>query len=502
MTDRLPSAARRSHRGEHHNAPGMACGSMWRGVLAALLCLLTAAAPACADSGTPVPMVNGYFDHTADWYRRSKRFSVEQSAARSWSSRETVATVVLYNDIRGIGTVSDNAAAPAEIRKRIAERAADIGDYLDAAARNGKVRVLLQLPDEIVERWATDQAAMAALLQEFITAWRERPALAGFYVYDEAELHGIPAATLQAIAAAIRRHARPGGNQVVFSVAYSAVAQRKPLLLAYAAANPSAFDAILVNRYPVYRAYGSGEADPAFGTSKLGLDAAKAQRENLIDNEFSNLGNYFDSLVAARRVAGLEGRPIYASMQAYGLRDDCDGPSCVPVKERKPRRSPTWGELLHMYASVWISSLDGALLYSRYFSLYDPALQKRLANLEKLMPQVFRNLPSTGPGIEVRRASGKGSAPAEAQARYAPDPQGGKSYYLVAVSTRKGAQSIQVLLDPGLRVTRIEELRFDAQGNALGPARTPFRAGSNGGARELPIELEGFAARIFQLRYD
>lgn len=504
------SASRRKVRSRTGPRPGLL---RRRGMRAAALWILsitsaaaaTAAvnAPPVASDWRPAPMVNGYFDHTADWYRRSKRFKVEQSVAYAWNNPGAAATVVLYSDVRGIGADVVDGEAAAAIRARIAERSKDIGEYLDAAARNGNVRVLLQLPDEIVERWAGSPAAMGTVLQEFIAAFRDRPALAGFYVYDEAELHDIPTPTLQAVAAAIRKHARPNGNRVVFSVAYSAVAKSKSLFLAYAAARPTTFDAILVNRYPIYRSYGSGEADTRFATQRLGLDESKARRENLQDNEFANLGNYYDSLVAGRGIPGLDGRPVYAAMQAYGLRDDCDGAACVPVKERKPRRSPTWGELLHMYSAMWVAGLDGAILYSRYFSLHDAALQKRLASLEKLMPAVFANRPVAGPGIELRKGAGKGGGePATAHARYAPDPQGGKSYYLAVVPTRKGGQDVRVLIDARLRITTVEEMRFDAQGNALTPANPPLRRGRDGFAEEMELDLQGFAVRLFRLRYD
>jgi hypothetical protein len=474
------------------------------GILAGVAACAAAAAPAnlrpppTAPDWKPTPMVTGYFDHTAEWYRRSKKDPAKM-VAQSWNNRDLPATVVLYNDIRATSGKSGSAD---EIRQHIAQRSTDIAQYLDAAAAHN-VRVFLSLPSEVVERWAKDQQTMETIAKEFVDAWRDKPALAGFYVYDEPELSGIPVGALQNLTAMVRRSARPGANTAVISAASSAVAEDKPLFKTYVNASPPAFDAIFINRYPLYRSYGSGSVDRSFGVQKLGLQQAKAQRENLKDNEFANLGDYYGTLLAAEKIAGLNGRRVYATMQAYGLRDDCDGPECSPVRERKSRRSPTWGELLNMYASIWLSGLDGAVLYSRYFALHDGALFKRLSNLERLMPTVFRNLPIRGSGITLQAAAGGGKAKlSEAHAGYVPEPDGGKYYYLVVMQTRSGRQIVRVQMSPQLRITSVRELKFDSQGQPLEPVAALFRKGKDNVAADMEVQLPSFGVRIFELYHD
>ena len=113
-----------------------------------------------------------------------------------------------------------------------------------------------------------------------------------------------------------------------------------------------------------------------------------------MDNEFQNLGDYYDSLVASTKVSGPR-RP--AGVCRRSRRTAC----ATTVTARSARRHasarhagrPTWNELLYMYSSVWMSGVDGAVLYSRYFSLYDGALRKRLDNLEALMGHGVRRAP-------------------------------------------------------------------------------------------------------------
>jgi hypothetical protein len=453
------------------------------------------------------PMVVGYFDHTAAWYRRQPQLRVNETVAHVWNVEGKDAIVVLYNDIAA-GRVKESTDEDqlANVHRRIEERTADIASYLKAANANGNVKVLLQVPTELVDRWATDTATKVAL-RDYVKRWSREAALAGFYLYDEPELRGIAVRTLQQIAGVIKQHAPSGRNSAVLSVAYSAVADDKPLLRAYASATPRAFDALLVNRYPIYRAYGVvARAGKGSMGAKLGLTDEKARRENLRDNEFANLDDYFDSIVAAAHVPNLNGRPVYASMQAYGLRDDCAGPACKATKERNPRRSPTWNELLYLFTSVWMSGADGAVLYSHYFSLYDKALRIRLDNLEQLMPGVFRNMPACEPAVilqEVRGTTHSGAGtPDGVTARYAAMAKSGKPDYLVVRQGRGDRASVRIVFDPELRVTKVDELRFDAQGNPVRPLQRSVEDGADGVSRSLRLDMEGFDVKILRLNYE
>ncbi len=461
----------------------------------------------CSRSGKP--MVVGYFDHTAAWYRRQQGFRAEQTAALAWGARDQDALIVLYSDISAQREGQREGESADEglqaTRQRMEERSADIASYLATANRLGNVKVLLQPPPELARYWASNPET-AVVLREFVKRWSREPALAGFYVFDEPELNAIPARTLQEMTGVIKKHAAQGRNTAAISIASSAIAEDKPLLHAYLNASPRSFDVMLVNRYPVYRAYGAvGRKGGNSMGAKLGFSADKAQRENLTDNEFANLNDYYDSVAAASRLPQLAGRPVYASLQAFGSRDDCDGPACKATQERRPRRSPTWNELLYMFTSVWMSGADGAVLYSHYFSLYDKALRKRLDNLEPLMSRVFSNLPGCKSGVTVQSATrGPGSAARGTEgvlAYYATKTNARKPDYLVVMHSRPDRAVVRILFDPNLGITQVNEQRFDAQGIPLDSSRQAInaRAGDRGPAMDLTVN--GFGARIFKLGY-
>lgn len=458
------------------------------------------AAPSECQKGAP-PMVVGYFDHTGAWYRRQTNIGPEQTAAQAWQAPEQGGIVVLYNDIASPKAEADSPPDVETLRSRIEARARDISAYLDAARENGKIQVRLQLPQDLVIHWDREPGARE-LLRAFVKRYAGHPALGGFYLFDEPELSGISPKTLGDVAGVVRKNAPD--SVLSISVASSAVNEGKPLLRSYAAAAPRVFDELLVNRYPIYRAYGAGGAkDKAMG-DKLGLSVEKAARENLRDNEFQNLDDYYDSLVAATRIPGLEGRPVYASMQAFGLRDDCDGPDCKAIKERRARRSPTWDELLYMYSAVWMSGMDGAVLYARYFSLYDKALRSRLDSLEKLMGPVFGALPGCRGELAVRRASGGRKpgawAPTDVAARLATPPGASRPEYLVVLHSGTARQAVSIGLGDVRDAVAAEELRFDGRGNALDPERHPL--GREGAGAVLQLDLAGFGAKLFRLRYE
>lgn len=456
----------------------------------------------CAAGGQP--MVVGYFDHTAAWYRRQPKLKPGQMAAQAWQPPAQGGIVVLYSDVSTVKTEEDEGDVGIEqIRMRMQEREGDIEGYLNASRKKG-IAVRIQVPPDIVSHWAAEPQTRD-LLRDFVKRWSGHPAAAGFYLYDEPELSNVPASTLAEVAGVIRKLAPK--SLLSISVASSAIAENKPILRAYANAEPRIFDEILVNRYPVYRAYGAASPKGGSGMSgKLGLQADKAGRENLMDNEFQNLGDYYDSLVASTKVPGLAGRPVYASFQAYGLRDDCDGPQCKATRERKARRSPTWNELLYMYASVWMSGVDGAVLYSRYFSLYDGALRRRLDNLEALMGPVFGALPGCKSGVSVRSTTSSRKAalgaPANVVARLAAAPGAKTAGYLVVLHRTANRESVRVQLDDAPGVTKAEELRFDAQGAALEPVRHSLEGGKGDGGRALLLDLDGVGVRLYRLAYD
>src|SRR5262245_61594785 len=132
-------------------------------------------AASCPGNGEP--MTVGYFDHTAAWYRGHPRFRAEQSLPHVWSTANPGALVVLYSDIAANRTEDVLQAAAIEaLRRNMETRSADIADYLEAAAKNGKVKVLLQLPPDLVARWA-DEPSMRDLLGEYVSRWSRYPAL-------------------------------------------------------------------------------------------------------------------------------------------------------------------------------------------------------------------------------------------------------------------------------------------------------------------------------------
>ena len=453
-----------------------------------------AAEAGCTDDGRP--MVVGYFDHTAAWYRQRPGFRADQTLPHVWKAGNPDALVVLYNDISASVTQPGAAdAPPTDVGKRIEARSADIAEYLEAANRNGRVKVLLQVPQVLVAQWTTDPKNRD-LVREFIVRWSRYPALAGFYVFDEPDIKRLPVRTLQEVASLVKQHAPDGRNTVALSVAHASPTEVKPQIREYASASPRAFDVLLVNRYPVFRQYARvAGARSAIG-KKLGLTDDKANRESLADNEFDNLQDYYDSLVTAATIPGLGTRPVYMSMQAYGLRDDCDGPACKAVNESKPRRSPTWNELLYLLTSIWMSGADGSVLYSHYYSLYDKALRTRLNNLEALMSRVYAYLPGCAP-VAIDRKVKEG-----VMARYAGRPGAGKPEYLVIMHGIEGRTSVRIPLDGRNRPSDVEELHFDMQGRARKPAAGTGAAPAQATGGELRLSLQGYGVKIFRLRYD
>lgn len=462
--------------------------------LAQAAAVSTRSAPEASCSQGGKRTVVGYFDHTAAWYRQRPRFQTNQALPHVWKAGNPDALVVLYNDISapaaGEGTEESNLQA---VGKQIEARSADIAEYLEAANRNGRVKVLLEVPRVPARRLADDPTSRE-LMQQFISRWSRYRALAGFYIFDEPELKRIPVRTLQEVASLVKQHAPDGRNTVALSVAHAGGRELKPLIRDYASASPRAFDVMLVNRYPVYRKYARlGTARSGAMSAKLGLTDDKAGRENLADNEFANLDDYYESLMAATALPNLAGRPVYVSMQAYGLRDDCDGPGCKAIKEHSPRRSPTWNELLYLFTSAWMSGADGAIFYSHYLSLYDKALRARLNNLEELIARVYAYLPDCE-SVAIEPKGNEGVI-----ARYAGGPDAGKPEYLVIMHGMQGRTSLRIPLT-GHRPTEVEELRFDAQGNSSGSARRTA-TGAAGGRHELRLNMQGYGVTIFQLRY-
>jgi hypothetical protein len=459
-------------------------------------------------SGNGKPMVVGYFDHTAAWYRRQKGFRTDQTVAHVWGRKDQGAIVVLYNDILPTNVKGEtHNGSIQEIRQRIEERNADIANYLETADKNAKVKVLLQLPAELVRLWASEPG-MKTLLRDYVKHWSRYRALTGFYVFDEPELKGIPASTLQEITSAIKVHAPIGRNTAALSVAYSGQIEMKPLIRAYVSASPRAFDVLLVNRYPIFRKYGiAGRIGKGSMGAKLGLTEAKTRRENLADNEFDNLDEYYDSVETAAQIPDLGSRSVYASMQAYGLRDDCDGPACKAINERKPRRSPTWNELVFLLTSVWMSGADGAVLYSHYFSLYDKALRKRLDNLETLMASAYRNLPGCEFAVSAQDASSQGRETASGAsdsvlAHFAVSSSRGKPEYLVVMHGRRNRASAIIRFDRRLNFRGVEELRFDEQGNVIQSLPRSMDEMQGHVGKVLRLNMVGFGVKIFKLNYE
>ena len=462
-----------------------------------------ATSPRCGRDARP--MAFGYFDHTAAWYRREPELRTARTVASSWRAPDQDAVVVLYSDISAAKPKATAAADwVADVRERIEGRSGDIVNYLKAAAANGHVKVYLQAPELLGKSWA-DQPESKALLREFVRRWGREPAVAGFYLFDEPELSGIPARTLQEMTEVVRKNAPEGRNATAISVASSAVGENKAELHAYLKADPRAFDVLLVNRYPIYRAYGPGGAAAESMTAKLGLSTERSKQEKLADNEFANLDDYFASVTQAVNLPNLDGRDVFPSMQAYGLRDDCAGAACKATSERRPRRSPTWDELLYLFTSIWISGADGTVLYAHYFSLYDKALRGRLDNLEDLKAGVFRNLPRCAPGtgVEVRTAAKpRSAAPAGVVARFAAvGNTASRPEYLVVANGARARSSVRLGLAGIDDVAHVDQLRFDGQGKPAPPLREELKPGSASASRELALELDGFAVKVLKITY-
>ena len=461
-----------------------------------------------APGWRPEPFRFGYFDHTDRWYRGRAARSERESLSRTWGRDVPLIDVVLYNDIpRGPTNDRGEYVGPISgLRERILDQDEDIQTYLDEAASHGRIRVLVQIPSEIVFRWNRDAAAVGPLLDSFVVTWRNHPALSGFYLMDEPILNEVPVSVMREVYQRVKATASRGRDSLAISVVAGEASNPSATMRGMLDLQRRSFDHLLVNRYPIFRSYAppSERNDIAFEVERLGLTPAMARAENLRDNEFANMASYLDYLRSARTLPNLGGRKLTASTQAWGLRDDCAGPDCQTIRDREPRRSPTWTELLNLTASAWMENLHGATYYAHYFSLYDVALRERLTNMKRQMPHWPKNRPVGGPGIALRKQYGDtGSKPDHVRARYVPEPYGRPFYYAVLLRNRLGRETVRLLLNPELKIQRVREIRFDAQGNVLSEgARSGRRNGAGHLVEVRDIPMHSYAVRILKLHYD
>ncbi len=89
--------------------------------------------------------------------------------------------VVLYSDVSSRQDEEDaGAVGIEEIRSRMQDREGDIEGYLDAARKNGGIKVRIQVPPDIVTHWATepqDSRPAARVREALVRACRRRRVL-------------------------------------------------------------------------------------------------------------------------------------------------------------------------------------------------------------------------------------------------------------------------------------------------------------------------------------
>lgn len=188
-----------------------------------------------------------------------------------------------------------------------------IETYLDAARDNG-VKVFLEPYRKDVK------AENATAITEFVRTYKQHPALAGWYTFDEPVVNQISPQTLEITYQAIKAEDPNHPVSIVFAPKQAEQVPR------YA----NAMDIYMINRYPFF--YGK--------------------------SEFNNLGNFNQWMQKAASYAG--DKSFWPVLQAYGEQED--------GKPKYNRRLPTAAEERYMFYTAISAGADGLLFYGHHWT--------------------------------------------------------------------------------------------------------------------------------------
>lgn len=215
-----------------------------------------------------------------------------------------------------------------------------IETYLNNARQNG-IKVFLEPYREPVRN--EDAAAVA----EFVRTYKNHPAVAGWYLYDEPAANKVSPQTLEISYQAIKAEDPNHPIAIVFASSQTA---KVPQYL-------NAMDIYMIDRYPLF--YGKPE--------------------------FDNLHNFGQWMQQAASYAG--DKPFWPVLQGYGEGED--------GKPQYNRRLPTAAEERYMFYTAVLAGADGLLFYGHHLtqqSWIDSVLNPLIAEFRGFLPIVNANL--------------------------------------------------------------------------------------------------------------
>lgn len=215
----------------------------------------------------------------------------------------------------------------------------DIEAYLDAAQKNG-IKVFLEPYRKSVK--AEDVTAIT----DFVRTYKDNPAVAGWYTYDEPVLNKVSAETLEITYQAIKAEDPDHPVMVVFAPAQGAKS------LQYR----NALDIYGINRYPLF-----------FGKP-----------------EFNNLGDFGKWM---QKAASYTGDKVFLPvLQGYGEKENGE--------PQFNRRLPTAAEERYMFYTAVTAGADGLMFYGHHLtqqSWIDSVLTPIVKEFRDYLPLVRSN---------------------------------------------------------------------------------------------------------------
>lgn len=214
-----------------------------------------------------------------------------------------------------------------------------IETYLDTARQNG-IKVFLEPYRESVR--SEDTAAIT----EFIRTYKEHPAVAGWYTYDEPAVNGVSPQTLEIAYQAIKAEDPNHPVAVIFAPKQAAIVPQYW----------NALDIYGINRYPLFHG----------------------------KPEFDNLGDFGKWMQDAASYAG--DKVFWPIIQGYGEQEN--------GKPQYNRRLPTAAEERYMFYTAVLAGADGLVFYGHHWtqqSWIDSVLTPIIEEFHDYLPIVRSN---------------------------------------------------------------------------------------------------------------
>ncbi|MGK7950550.1 MAG: hypothetical protein AB4368_17660 [Xenococcaceae cyanobacterium] len=217
-----------------------------------------------------------------------------------------------------------------------------IRHYLDNAQSQG-IKVFLQFYPDVVKREKIE------VIQKFVRAFKDHPALFAWYSFDEPELNNVSPKTLELVYQTIKAEDSSHPVAVVFN---GSVRKIKP----YA----NTFDIFMYDKYPCW--YG----EPEFSNSKTGIDYFRRR------------------VMAAGNYARSNQMNFLPVLQAYGRHEQ-------DIEPNAKRRFCTQKEQRYMLYTSILAGADGLFFYGHHRtkqSWVDSTLTPLIQEFKPLIPAI------------------------------------------------------------------------------------------------------------------